>query len=101
VEVLKDGTISALTPQGEDLIVACGLDRSRLTAYRRTMLSLIAMLRRKKCRESAMLLRHFLGFPQDVPRLADLKPPNGNVRPGGIATSAFDLRQRGELPETY
>lgn len=42
-----------------------------------------------------------MGFPDDLPDLSRLRPPEGNSRPEGVQQSYFAQRQRGELPETY
>ena len=42
-----------------------------------------------------------MGFPEDLPDLSELRPPDGNSRPEGVAQSYSALRERGELPETY
>lgn len=47
------------------------------------------------------LYRELLGFPDDLPDLARLRPPEGNRRPEGIQESCFAQRERGELPSTY
>jgi hypothetical protein len=47
------------------------------------------------------LYRKLMGFPNDLPDLQKLKPPDGNLRLGGIAASFYARRERGELPETY
>ena len=50
--------------------------------------------------EELGLLRYLLGFPDDLPDLAALRPP-GNTRPAGIAQSYCTLRLQGALPATY
>ena len=47
------------------------------------------------------LYRELMGYPDDLPNLGRLRPPQGNVRPDGIANSCHERRKRGELPETY
>ncbi|MCY2988962.1 MAG: hypothetical protein NTY19_13985 [Planctomycetota bacterium] len=42
-----------------------------------------------------------MGFPEDLPDLSRLRPPEGNSRLDGVEQSYFAQRQRGELPETY
>ncbi len=36
-------------------------------------------------------------FPDDLPNLSALRPPEGNSRPEGIEESHFTRRKRGEL----
>lgn len=42
-----------------------------------------------------------MGFPEDLPNLAALKPPGGNTRPEGILESFHARKEAGNLPETY
>jgi hypothetical protein len=49
----------------------------------------------------AALLRRLLGYPDDLPDLAALRPPESNARPDGIVQSHFARRQRGVLPDSY
>jgi 5-methylcytosine-specific restriction endonuclease McrA len=51
--------------------------------------------------EARALLRGLQGFPDNLPRLATLRPPNGNTRPEASSDSYDAKRQRGELPVTY
>jgi hypothetical protein len=51
--------------------------------------------------EAHALLRLLHGFPDNLPRLSTLKPPDGNARPESIVDSYYAKRQRGELPEMY
>jgi len=101
VEVLLDGTVRGLTPQGEDFIRICRLDRPNLVAFRRLILDVLRLLGRKRDEEAAELRRGYLGYPRNLPDLSLLKPPGGNSRPEGIHRSAFARRERGELPEIY
>jgi hypothetical protein len=60
-------------------------------------LSLIALLRNSNAPEAIEVLRDLLAFPADLPDLAVLRPPDGNVRSDGIADSYFERRRRGDL----
>ena len=42
-----------------------------------------------------------MGFPDDLPNLARLKPPAGNSRPEGIEHSYFVQIKKAILPEVY
>jgi hypothetical protein len=48
----------------------------------------------------AALYRQLTGFPEELPNLARLRPPN-NVHPGGLEVSCYARRKRGELPHSY
>jgi hypothetical protein len=45
--------------------------------------------------------RELMRYPDDLPDLSRLRPPEGNSRPEGIAKSCFARRQRGELEAEY
>jgi hypothetical protein len=101
VRVFGDGTIRGLTPNGEDLIRICRLDRPNLTSYRRLILDTLTLLDRKRNPEAGDLLKRYFGYPANLPNLATLRPPDGNSRPEGVAASCFERRRRGELPDVY
>ncbi len=101
LEVREDGTIHALDLVGAGFIRICGLDRGQLTRFRRHMRTLLAFLASHPEGPGADLCRAYLSYPDDLPDLSVLRPPEGNSRLGGIAESAFARRQRGELPGVY
>jgi hypothetical protein len=101
IEVSPDGTIRGLTPEGEDFIRICRLDRPNLTAFRRLILDVLTLLQRKREHDAAELCRRYLGYPANLPNLGARKPPGGNSRPQGIEESAFARHARGHLPEVY
>ena len=47
------------------------------------------------------LYRRLMGFPDDLPDLARLRPPGGNTRPEGVQSSHFARKKTGVLPQTY
>jgi hypothetical protein len=49
----------------------------------------------------SILLRELMGYPDDLPDLSRLRPPDGNSRPEGIAQSHFAQRERRALGNTY
>ena len=61
------------------------------------MIRIVALARE----HDSTLFRQFLSDPDDLPDLSSLRPPGGNLRPEGIVDSHFELRNRGELSETY
>lgn len=72
VEVLADGTIRGLTPQGTFLIRACRLDRPKLTEFRCGILELFRVLQNRGGKDASQLQRRFFGFPLNLPNLSDL-----------------------------
>lgn len=95
------GVVEPLSRWGETLADVCALNRAELVAFRRDLLALLAVLERSRAEDAARLRRRFFGYPDDLPDLGALRPPGGNARPGGVASSAFAMRRRGELPDRY
>ena len=84
IRVKADGTIE-------------GLDSESCRRWRLIWLRNIELAAQHSRDQYARLM----GFPDDLPNLSRLRPPDGNFRPDGIETSYFAQRERGELPETY
>jgi hypothetical protein len=97
VQILADGTVQAISAPGAELIDLCRLNRPLLVDARRRLLNLIALLRAVESPDAIAALRDLLAVPSDLPDLAALRPPGGNVRPNGIADSFLEQRRRGEL----
>jgi len=72
-----------------------------LLRYRRHLVALIESLVRRQSADDESLLRDLLGFPDNLPDLASMRPPGGNTRPYGLTQSCFEQRKRGELPDVY
>jgi len=98
-EVNAEGSISGLTPEGEDFIRDCRLDRPLLTASRRLMMNTISLLRSKQEPAATRLMQRHLGSPSNLPKLEALRPPGGNRRPAGIHFSAWVRHHRSQLPD--
>ena len=101
LEIQSDGSVRPLTARGAEQIALCRLNRPRLLEARRMMIELFSMLEASVSGEAAEFLRFLRGFPDNLPRLSILRPPDGNRRPESIINSSYARRQRGELPETY
>jgi hypothetical protein len=99
LQVGDNGVVQPLSKTGEELIEACRLNRATLVEARRTVLEILAMLRATDTANARSLLQRYLGFPDNLPMLSRLRPPGGNGRPNGIASSFYERRERGELPE--
>lgn len=97
VAVRADGRLEAKDRESRRLVSALRLNNPEMMHFRRLWLEIIAMAKRANPQLHAQLL----GFPDDLPNLAVLRPPGGNSRPDGIEASHWNLRQRGELPESY
>jgi hypothetical protein len=97
LQIGDDGVLQALSEVGEELIMACRLNRPLLINARRTILELLAALQASDTEQSRALRLRYLGFPENLPMLSRLKPPGGNGKPEGIATSFYERRERGEL----
>jgi len=101
LEIIPTGAIRALSAEGMESIQICRLDRPNLTAFRRLILDTLRYLQGKKAELATELLRRYLGYPEALPNLGVLTPPGGNTRPLGVASSAFALRIRRELPAIF
>jgi hypothetical protein len=101
LEVLPDGRIRGLTPPGAELIRICQLDRPKLTEFRRGIIRLLEALAVRSDAQAIAVLQRYFGFPANLPRLATLKPPGGNLRPEGLAQSYHARSLRGDLPRLY
>jgi hypothetical protein len=99
IEVGNDGIVVALTAEGGRLIEVCRLNRHELVRARQRITQLLDTLEASSDSNAQALFRHYRGFPDNLPQLSKLKPPNGNTRPEGLASSYFEQRERGELPE--
>jgi hypothetical protein len=104
LHVRDDGSIRALTVEGQDLIDQLGLDRESLAQVRRYYLEIIALKREHP--EDARVHRLFiqgLGFPDpnDLPDLKVLRPPGGNKRKGSESTCFHTRKSEGSLSAYY
>ncbi len=97
VRVNDDGTIEGLTRQARRLIRVLGLDDREYTEFRMMWMEILSLA----AREDPELHRKLMGYPNDLPDVARLRPPGGNSRPEGIEQSYFVRKQKGILPETY
>lgn len=95
--VSDDGIATALTPQGEKLILQLRLNHPDSVRFRRSMIKLLALAEK----HDPQLFAELMAYPKELPDLRSLRPPDGNSRPAGIENSAFERRKREELEETY
>jgi len=97
VIVHDDGAISGLTQEAERLIRILDLNDEDYRRWRRTWSRIIELAEQY----DAKLHRQLMGFPEDLPNLSRLRPPEGNARPEGIEASYFEQRKRGALAPVY
>lgn len=96
VRVNNDGTITALTPDGENLIRALRLDSPRRNRYRSMIIGTIQSL----AQHNMSLFTEWMRYPDNLPNLSTLRC-KGNTRPEGVKDSYHEQRKRGKLPEIY
>jgi hypothetical protein len=94
VEVGEDGVLVSKTPEAHRLVKKLGLNRPEAREFRCIWISIIALAREY----DLPLYQQLLGFPEELPNLARLRPPGGNTRPEGIAESWYEKRRTGTLP---
>ena len=95
--VESDGRLSPRSDPARHLVRLLDLNDPMYVTWRMRMIRIVALARI----HDPALFRDLLGYPDELPDLSSLRPPEGNTRPEGIAESHFVRRQRGELPETY
>jgi hypothetical protein len=96
VSVLPDGVLVTHQMEARRLILQLDLNAPRLIKWRVMWMRIVELARE---RDRKLFLR-LAGFPEDLPNLSSLRPPTNSL-PGGISSSWYARRQRGELPETY
>lgn len=97
VTILDDGKVAATEPEGQRLIAQLRLNSSEMIHFRRLWLEIVAMAEGGNPR----LYQRLMEFPNDLPDLRTLHPPEGNDRPEGIEQSYLVRRERGQLPDLY
>jgi hypothetical protein len=104
LRIEDDGSIHALSLDGQDLIDLLGLDRESRARVRRFYLDLVALKRElpEDHRVDRLFMEAF-AYPElaDLPELTALKPPGGNKRKGSEQTSFHSRRKAGKLPVYY
>jgi hypothetical protein len=105
LRIRDDGTVEGLTPTGQRMVLILDLNGGRRPEYRGRLLDALRSIQQNAAKgppeQIERQLRAWFGYPDDLPDLAPLRPPEGNTRPGGIHQSHFRRRQRGELPAIY
>ncbi len=100
LETDESGEVNAKSDRGSQMIKTFQLDRDALTEYRREMMKLLLELASSESSDAIESLQHLLSYPSDLPDLTRKQPPD-NHRKAGLQSTAFVLREKGELPEWY
>jgi len=102
VRVLDDGSIQALTPDGQDLIDQLGLDRESRRRVRRYYLDVLSLKREypDDPRVHKLFIQKY-AYPEDLPDLARKRPPGGNLEAGSERESFHHRRLIGKLAPYY
>ena len=94
IQFKANGEVAALNPTGEKLIKVLQLDDATRTDFRSKLIDLWE-------RASQETRMKWFGFPNDLPNLTRLRPPDGNSKPEGLARTCHRKKREGQLPETY
>jgi hypothetical protein len=92
-----DGSLRPFSPDAEALVLKLDLNAPRMISWRLLWVRLIDLARER----DANLFLQLMGYPNNLPNVARLRPPGGNSRPAGVSASHFARRARGELPAIY
>ncbi|MBI1812671.1 hypothetical protein HY285_05785 [Candidatus Peregrinibacteria bacterium] len=93
----EDGLIEARTRDARQIVRMLGLNDREAREYRVLWMGIISLAKQ----HDPGLYHRLMRYPDDLPDLVRLRPPSGNLRTEGIASSALALRKEGKLPETY
>jgi hypothetical protein len=97
-----DGSVVGLTADGLFLVRLLHLNATSACEERRRIRRILERYDRSPADPAAVLdyLRTF-GFPEDLPDLRGLRPPNGNRLSENEEQCAFARREKNELPLAY
>lgn len=94
--VFPDGRISSERFETERLIRQLDLNSPKLVKWRIMWMRIVDLASER----DTVLYKQLTGFPDELPNLGQLRPPN-NVNPSGIEFCWYAKRQRGQLPDEY
>jgi hypothetical protein len=97
VWVAPDGAIHAGNLEAAKRIDLRALNRPKAREYRALWIGII----RLAAAHEPDLHRRLMGFPDDLPDLAHLRPPGGNARLQGVNQCCCAQRQRGTLAANH
>jgi hypothetical protein len=102
LRIENDGSITALTTEGKDLIEILHLDKDPAMKVRAKYLRQVQLkLDHPQDANIDQDYREAFGYPEELPNLARQRPPGGNHRQTGIETCYYKLRLEGKLAEVY
>jgi hypothetical protein len=102
LRVEEDGTVAGLSSHGAFLVELLHLNARSATRERRRIFRILNRRRGHPDDDNAKtdFLESF-GYPEDLPDLRRLKPPDGNRLETNLDACFCARRERGELSETY
>lgn len=77
------------------------LNAKELTEYRKQIIQTVRLIEKSMDSKALSLLHRWLGFPDDLPNLAALRPPGGNTSPPAVRDCSYQQRLNGGLPDYY
>jgi hypothetical protein len=96
VTTQADGTLVTQDVETRRLILQLDLNSPKLKSWRVMWMRIVDLA--EECDRNLYL--QLTGFPDYLPDLAKLRPPQ-NSRINGLEESWFAMRQNGQLPDTY
>jgi len=93
----QDGYLHTKTTEAALTNELLDLNHPRKAEFRSLWMAVVTLSRRL----DPATHRRILVFPDDLPNLKRLLPPNGNKWPAGVELSYHSQRSRGKLPATY
>lgn len=97
VRVLPNGALESRLPEAASTIAKLGLNSPAMKRWRHLWMQNVGLARLYDDEQYVRLMQ----YPDDLPDLMRLRPPDGNTRADGIERSCLSRRERGELPQTY
>jgi hypothetical protein len=102
LRVRDDGTIEALSREGQDLIDLLGLAEPSAVHLRHCKLQILSLYQRSPADpEVRTLYEDAFGYPDDLPNLDQKEPPEGNAREEGLKATHRSRKMKGLLPPVY
>lgn len=97
LRVLPDGSVEGFSANAKRVIWILDLNSPQARQWRLIWIRNVELAKEYEWDQYIRLMR----FPDDLPDLTRLRPPDGNSRPEGIEQSHYARRKRGDLPDTY